>query len=144
MADFKALGDDIQYIQSVASNTTFDSVRGDGLSMVYFAVQNGQNQLCIKGLDVHSDKSEVVHVMDIELHVHNALPPVCHGSKLTPNGVMWLCLFNIDTLVGVDIRAQQVIHTIGNISCPSDLCYSLEDHNHLFVAGGINIPDRYE
>lgn len=61
------------------------------------------------------------------------------GSRLSATGTMWLCIFNRNVIVGVNVVTKQIEHEFFNVGCPNDICLSPEDSDILFVAGGASI-----
>jgi hypothetical protein len=59
----------------------------------------------------------------------------CFGSKMTKNGTLWLCIFNKNLLLALDILTQQVTYRI-DVSSPNDVCIDKNNDSILYVAGG--------
>jgi hypothetical protein len=98
-AYFSSIGDDVEFVESCSCHEAFDP------RCVYFPVGHSDGRLEIRKLDItknSSDGNRFQTVMHVVLSDgRNKL--TCFGSKITSTGIMWLCIFNLNMIVGCDL-----------------------------------------
>jgi hypothetical protein len=109
------LGDtrEFEFAECVASNPEFDKKTGSGhTSFIYIPVgyrcrKTGSSRLQIRRVDVRMQ--EDVTITEVELIGENRFKgATCYGCRLTNSGILWMCLFDIDTIVGYDLVDMKV------------------------------------
>ena len=137
-ARFKTISD-FQFVQSCACNSKFDEMRGDGNKNIYLAVLSVNQQLSVRSMDVCCDADTTdSFIMDIALMDGTDHGLVCFGSYLTDEGILWLCIFNHNKVIGVDLVTRQLRHQLNNIFYPNSIIRSTKNSNVLYVGGGSN------
>ena len=137
-ARFKTISN-FQFVQSCACNSKFDEMRGDGNKNIYLAVLSVNQQLSVRSMDVCCDADTTdSFIMDIALMDGTDHGLVCFGSYLTDEGILWLCIFNHNKVIGVDLVTRQLRHQLNNIFYPNSIIRSTKNSNVLYVGGGSN------
>lgn len=132
--------DDIDFIESCACNDIYDAVRKDGHKNIYLPVLK-QGKLIIFQWSVNSNKDKAEHVMDVALK-DGTTALSCYGSKLSDTGILWLCIFNLNMVIGCDLNSKKVVKEFVNIPCPNDLCLSKIDSDLIYVACGTSFKAK--
>jgi hypothetical protein len=89
-------------------------------------------------VDVKNPLNGSTFIMDVVLS--SGISEIsCYGSKLSDDGIMWLCLFGLNMIVGCDLKSGSVVHEFQDIPCPNDLCFDHSNQNIIFVAGGAEV-----
>lgn len=142
-ARFRAISD-FQFVQSCACNSKFDERRGDGSKNIYLAVLSADQRLSVRSMDVcYSSDADTTtttdsFIMDVALMDGTDQGLVCFGSYLTDEGILWMCIFNHNKVIGVDLITRQLKHQLNNILYPNAIIRSTKNSNLLYVGGGSN------
>ena len=137
-------GSDISFVESVSCNADWDIKRGDGKAMVYFPISLTDGQLSIRAFDVKAIKPVSSLVANVSLGSDGPPSLSCYGSKLNSDGMMWICVFNANAIICVDLNAKRMTQKILDIPCPNDLCFDPNDPNTIYVAGGDGVSTPFE
>uniref|UniRef100_A0A7S0MIW9 Uncharacterized protein n=1 Tax=Cryptomonas curvata TaxID=233186 RepID=A0A7S0MIW9_9CRYP len=132
-------GPDISFVESSCCNSEWDASRKDGKAMVYFPTMSADGQLCIRAFDVSAEKPTTSIVMTVSLGNDSSSMLSCYGSKLSAQGIMWMCMFSANKVIGVDLATKKMSHEFSGIPCPNDLCLDSKDSNSIYVAAGLGI-----
>ena len=132
-------GPDVGFVESASCNSEWDASRKDGKAMVYFPTMSADGQLCIRAFDVSEEKPTTSIIMTVSLGNDSSPTISCYGSKLSAQGMMWMCIFSANKVIGVDLATKKVSYEFGGIPCPNDLCLDSKDSNSIYVAAGLGI-----
>ena len=129
------MGDDVQRVVCAASSMRYDASRHDGHARVYFPIQKTDGTVVIRAMDVSRPDAEVSHVMDVVL-LDGTKRMTVTGCRLTTYGMLWMCINDLNRVIGCDLTKRVVAHEMKDVPGPRDLCCSDQDENILFVVGG--------
>ena len=139
---FKSLSD-FGFIESCACNPQFDILRNDNKHNIYLPVKDKDEKLSIRSIDVSNDElTSDTFIMNVILLDGSDLL-TCFGCDLSDNGILWLCIFNYNKILGVDLLKRTVSYQFDNVPCPNGICRSLIDSNLLYVCGGASIRNPF-
>jgi hypothetical protein len=128
------------FVESCACNDKYDALRGDGRKLLYFAVQSTDARLSIQAVDLVGNSQNVINSLTMRVTMKDGTDLLTSfGSKLRDDGVLVLCIFNRNTILGIDLANKSISFEVNNIPCPNDLSISPSDPNMLFVAGGAGV-----
>lgn len=158
---YVSLGKHTSFVESCACNANFDPNR------IFVAVQSQQNKLYVKSLDVTNPGAGFQDVMQVTLdqeqnrrsdarsgsfthedhtspqarkhEAHDTTELTCYGSKLSDNGILWMCIFNKNMVIGVDVTKQVLHRAFADLPCPNDLCISKTTPDTLYVVCGTSM-----
>ncbi|MBM3886352.1 hypothetical protein FJ364_00325 [Candidatus Dependentiae bacterium] len=125
---------EFNFVESCAANPVFDAYRDDGKSLVYFPVQKSDGTVAIMSLDVADPLAESEHVCDVNCGRKGAVS--VYGSKLTDDGFLLVCYFNLNQIVIIDLKTRRIVNRVLDIPCPNDLCYDKNNQHTVYVAAG--------
>jgi hypothetical protein len=131
-------GSDVTFVESVACNRDWDAKRKDGKAMVYFPTSSN-GQLSVRAFDVNEQLPVTSLVMNVSLGHDCPSDLSSYGSKLSADGILWVCVFNANKVVGIDLKSKSVKSVLSDIPCPNDLCFDSADPNILYVAAGTGV-----
>lgn len=132
--------DDIDFIESCACNDKFDDVRNDGNKNIYLPVlQKGKLVIYMWSVNKHTDTAE--HIMDVALS-DGTVTLSCYGSKLSDTGILWMCIFNTNMVIGCSMTSKTLVKEFLNIPCPNDLCLSKTDPDIMYTACGTSFKAK--
>lgn len=137
---FVKLCDNFSFVESSASSSAFDEMRGDGKKNIYIALSAEDRTLVIYSIDISIDvpQSEFVsnvQILDTETNKMTSMI-TCYGSELSSKGIMWLAIFDRNMVLGFDLVTKTVKHQFNCIPCPNDLAICSKDEDIIYVAGG--------
>mmetsp|Transcript_33262 Transcript_33262/g.100257 ORF Transcript_33262/g.100257 Transcript_33262/m.100257 type:complete len:478 (-) Transcript_33262:162-1595(-) len=108
--------DTFRFVESTAYNATFDPTHA------YIPVQHDDLDTHIYKIDISPGEGDVepeyvAHVLS--KNGEDDLTPF--GSALSPEGVLWICMFNVNMVLGYDLVKGEVV---GEVKCPApnDVC----------------------
>ena len=138
-ATFRKL-ENFYFVESCACNEKFDIDRNDGKKNIYLAVQSEDMKISIRSIDVSNPNAtgDTVEVPTVALR-DGTDKLTAFGSRLSDSGIMWLCIFNRNAIIGVNILTKRVDYEFNNVPCPNDLCISTVDPGLLYIAGGASV-----
>ena len=125
---------DFDFLESCSCSDKFDIIRNDQNKNVYFPVLS-KEKLYIYQVSINKEVDNVTVLMQVILK-DGTEKLSCYGSKLSDQGILWLCIFNLNMVIGCDLNTKKVIHEFVNIPAPNDLCLSKTDSNIIYCACG--------
>jgi hypothetical protein len=125
---------DVEFVESCACNDKYDLMRNDGNKNIYIPVII-KGCLVILSWAVNGNSDSCVKVMNVVL-ADGTTSLSCYGSKLSDSGILWMCIFNLNLIVGCCLTTKRVVKEFVNIPAPNDLCLSKDDPDIIYVACG--------
>ena len=71
---------------------------------------------------------------EIKLNKTGGIPGF--GGKLSDDGILWLCRFSTDSIIGCCLKEKKQKFRISNIPCPIDIAIDLNNQTRIFVGAG--------
>lgn len=130
---------DVGFVEACAGNAAYDKMRNDNETKCYVPAQTLSEGLRIFEISTNKLDEGATVVMDVSLSINGSKVSTgltCFGCKLSDNGTLWCCLFNVNKIIGIDLNEKKVTHVFDNVPCPNDLCINKEHPQYLYVACG--------
>lgn len=122
--------DTFRFVESVCYNATFDKEN------VYVPVQhNDLDCYAYKFSLSAAGEGDITPELIGQVLLKNGEDDITpFGSALSPDGVMWICMFNVNLVVGYNLVSKEVV---GQVQCPApnDVCL-ISDGTKLWAGCG--------
>ena len=134
---------DTIFLESVSTNTSF---RPHSAFVPAQRVINGEEQTHLYEISPGVDKAK--HIAGPLKAPDGSTDVTVFGSALTSAGVWYLCAFNRNSILAVDLsqivnkedvsepKPVTAIWEVPNLPSPNDVCYDPQDETTLYVVGG--------
>ena len=129
------LPEDFEFVESAAYNAEFNADK------FYIPVQLTGGRTWIYEADLNDGKSTLVcgpiKLKESKWSDEQKLQLTAFGSDLDKNGRLWLCIFNRNLLVAVDLntKSDTVTHEV-EIFAPNDVCVDRNNTNIIYAVAG--------
>lgn len=119
-----------KFAESFCYNKIFNKKYNNEQEIIYIPVQDIYNTTHIISVNPHTNKVDhIVFIDDVTIY----------GSKLSDNGIMYLCAYDLNKIIVLDIVNKMIVRTY-NVPCPNDLC--IRD-DYIYVCAGTTQTDFF-
>ena len=112
--------DTFRFVESVCYNALYDKEN------VYVPVQHNDLDCYVYKFSLAAGEGAITPELIGHVLLKNGEDDITpFGSALSPDGVMWICMFNVNMVVGYDLKTKAVV---GQVKCPApnDVCLNAD------------------